>query len=454
MRIHRCATVRRADTVIAFALVMVAAGATKAQTYTLTTIANFDPATGVYFPKVGVTVDGSGNIFGATDGAAGGVYEIAAGSDTVTPVSLFSGVPPSGSTPSGVVLDGSGNLFGTTQFGGGASAEVGSVFEIAKSSHAASTLFAFNDAPGANPVSSVTLDAAGDIFGTTQDGGEGGGNGDGTVFEIPASTGVLTTLWSFDLTDGFEPQAGLTLDSSGDVFGTTAGGGAGPGAGVGTVFEIDPSADTFRTLASFEDTNGSDPLGDLVLDGSGDLFGTSFGGGTDNAGTVFEIVKNSGVITTLASFDGADGYGPEGGLVRDAHGDLFGTTQAGGAPGDLGGAGGAGDGTVFELAAGSGTITTLAAFDGTDGEFPYSGLVVDSGGNLYGTTQQGGTDGVGTVFELTAAAPEPGALALLVALAPAALAGVRRRRIIRFPPQTFRREKSFGAAATFASRPS
>ena len=198
------------------------------------------------------------------------------------------------------------------------------------------------------------------------------------MFEVQAGSGTITTLASFNLSNGANPDARLVEDSSGNLFGTTYMGGAN---GDGTVFEVQAGSGTITTLASFNGTNGQWSEAGLVEDSSGNLFGTTQYSGANGEGTVFEVQAGSGTITTLASFNGTNGAGPEAGLVKDSGGNLFGTTVAGGANGD---------GTVFEVQAGSGTITTLASFNGTNGANPYAGLVEDSSGNFFGTTYEGG----------------------------------------------------------------
>ena len=200
-------------------------------------------------------------------------------------------------------------------------------------------------------------------------------------------SGTITTLASFDSTNGADPFGGLVEDQSGDLFGTTSEGGA---SGVGTVFEVQAGSGIITTLASFNGTNGDRPYGNLILDSSGDLFGTTEEGGADDDGTVFEVRAGSGAITTLVSFNGTDGAEPAGALVEDQSGDLFGTTEFGG---------GFNMGTVFEVQAGSGAVTTLASFDGTNGADPVGGLTMDASGNLFGTTYEGGANGQGLVFE-------------------------------------------------------
>jgi uncharacterized repeat protein (TIGR03803 family) len=200
----------------------------------------------------------------------------------------------------------------------------------------------------------------------------------------------ITTLASFGSSSGFSPQAGLLEDSSGNLFGTTFYGGT---YGDGTVYEIAAGSGVVTTLASFASfPNYCRPNGKLVEDSSGDLFGT-----TQLAGTVFEVVHGSGVVTTIATLGGTDGSSPNNCLIMDSGGNLFGTTYQNG---DYG------YGTVFEVVAGSGAATALASFNKTDGSFPAGCLVEDSSGNLFGLTGEGGANpgpegyGVGTVFEI------------------------------------------------------
>jgi uncharacterized repeat protein (TIGR03803 family) len=242
----------------------------------------------------------------------------------------------------------------------------------------------------------------------------------------------LSTLGVFNGANGLDPTAGLIMDGSGNLYGTAAYGGASnhgtvfevakgsgtvttlasfngsngylPAAGVimdssgnlygttnsGTIFELAHGSDTITTLFSFNIPFGTYPLSGLIMDSSGNLYGTTPSGGSGGAGTVFELPKGSSTITGLfSSFGGKNGYDPSGGLIMDSSGNLYGTTNLEGA---------FNDGTIFELAHGSSTITTLASFNGT-GE-PVAGLIMDSSGNLYGTTPAGGASNDGTVFEL------------------------------------------------------
>ncbi len=188
-----------------------------------------------------------------------------------------------------------------------------------------------------------------------------------------------TTLYSFTGTgaDGASPFAGVIRDAAGDLFGTTTSGGS---SGDGTVFEIKAGSTTATTIYSFTGTggDGASPYGGLTLDSAGDLFGTTYLGGSNGNGTVFEIKAGSTTATTLYSFNGTSttGMNPEGGVTVDAAGDIFGTTVYSGPTGD---------GAVFEIAAGSTTATTLHSFTGkgADGANPSSDVTLDSAGDIF-----------------------------------------------------------------------
>ena len=200
--------------------------------------------------------------------------------------------------------------------------------------------------------------------------------------------GILQTLAVFNGTNGANSRASLVMDAGGNLYGTTSNGGA---SGYGTVFEWVKSLGTITVLASFNNTNGAHPSAGLIMDGSGNLYGTAYSGGASNGGTVFEVVKGSGAITVLGSFTTATGGYPYAGLVMDGTGNLYGTTYGGGA---------SSYGTVFEWVKSTGTIHALASFNGANGANPLAGLIIDGAGNLYGTAWHGGANNDGTVFEV------------------------------------------------------
>jgi uncharacterized repeat protein (TIGR03803 family) len=267
-----------------------------------------------------------------------------------------------------------------------------------------------NGTDGYYPRASLISDAAGNLYGTTI---YGSTYGWGTVFELTPTTGGGWTeqvLHSFgNGTDGGEPRASLIFDAAGNLYGTTYGGGiyCHSIGGCGTVFELTLTAGGNWTEAvlynfgSFTD-DGYEPSASLIFDAAGNLYGTTQFGGIHGWGTVFELTPTTGggwSEQVLLNF-GTGGAFPQAGLIFDAAGNLYGTTSEGGTN----------IGTVFELTpnvGGGWTETVLHNFgSGTDGSYPYAGLIFDAAGNLYGTTQYGGTynscsGGCGTVFELT-----------------------------------------------------
>ena len=276
-------------------------------------------------------------------------------------------------------------------------------------------------ADGQYPGSGLIGDAAGNLYGTTIFGGDYQG---GTVFELtPTANGgwTETVLHSFgNGTDGFALYGGVILDAAGNLYGTTFYGGP---RGLGTVFELTRTAGggwTETVLHSFGSSaeGAAYPLSSLVLDATGNLYGTTFGGGTyycsaihAGCGTVFELTPTAGGVwkeTVLHSFGGGnDGYYLDAGVILDAAGNLYGTTNFGGGN-DCQNAQDYGCGIVFELSpngVGRWTETVLHDFEnnGTDGSGPDTALTMDAAGNLYGTTSAGGTSTYGTVFELTPA---------------------------------------------------
>jgi uncharacterized repeat protein (TIGR03803 family) len=369
-------------------------------TPSLTTLASFTGPNGGA-PQGNLIMDPSGNLYGtASSGGASGagtVYEVARGSGTITTLASFNGTNGAGPV-AGLVMDGLGNLYGTTSevvtpLG---MLNLGTVFELVKGSGTITTLASFDGVNGANPMGSLIMDSSGNLYGTTYYGGAlyPAGDSYGTVFELVKGSGTITTLASFepDGVIGAYPVGGLVMDGSGNLWGTTFGGGLGffsNGLGYGTIFEVLKGSHTITTQGEFAPGSGDNPAASLIMGGNGNMYGTMSAGGASGDGGVFEIpVKTS---LTLASFNGANGATPEASLAIDSNGNLFGTTYGGGA---------SGDGTVFEVAQGSGTITTLASFNGTNGANPEGGLVVDGSGNVYGTTSSGGASNAGTFFEL------------------------------------------------------
>ena len=295
-----------------------------------------------------------------------------------------------GSAPLALTLGNDGNFYGTTV--GGGSGDAGTVFRVTTNG-TLTTLISFDMYNGATPYAALTLGNDGNFYGTTQGGGSSNNgtmlSNHGTVFQV-TTNGTLTTLVSFNGTDGFAPQAGLTLGNDGNFYGTTFNGGITSSSfpyGMGTVFKVTTHG-TLTTLVSFDMANGATPYAALTLGNDGNFYGTTQGGGSSNDGTAFMMTTN-GTLTTLVSFNQTNGVYPNG-LTLGNDGNFYSTTSSGGI---------SGKGTVFQVTT-NGTLTTLVSFNGTDGSGPEGELTLGTDGNFYGTTSRGGS-GYGTVFMVT-----------------------------------------------------
>jgi uncharacterized repeat protein (TIGR03803 family) len=323
----------------------------------------------------------------------------------------------------GLIQDAAGNLYGTTTAGGDVN-DFGTVFKLLPPAQQGGTwaemvLHRFNCTDGAVPNAALIQDATGNLYGTTKGGGSTCNYplspGDGTVFKLD-NTGQESVLYSFTGgADGSAPVSDLIQDAAGNLYGTTID--LYGGANVGTVFKLD-NTDKETVLYGFTGgADGAEPYGGLVEDAAGNLYGTTYYGGANNSGTVFKL-DNTGQETVLNSFTGgADGGFPPAGLVRDAAGNLHGTTESGGNLNCISGKLAPGCGTVFEVD-NTGNFTVLYTFcsasNCTDGSNPFAGLIQDATGNLYGTTRFGGANvspngfGGGAVFKLLPPAQQGG----------------------------------------------
>jgi uncharacterized repeat protein (TIGR03803 family) len=363
----------------------IATPAAQAQTYTLLHRFRVSPTDGAN-PHAGLIGDPAGNLYGTTDyGGAFGfgvVFKLDKTGETV--LYSFTGGADGGNPLAGLIRDAAGNLYGTTSYGGASG--WGVVFKL-DTTGAETVLDTFTPrADGVYPDAGLIGDSAGNLYGTTYDGGASNG---GVVFKLD-TTRAETVLYSFTGgADGGHPEAGLIRDPAGNLYGATRWGGA---FGCGVVFKLD-TAGTETVLYSFTGrADGAYPVAGLIQDSAGNLYGTTYEGGASGLGVVFKL-DTTGTETVLHTFTGGtDGANPWAGLVRDLAGNLYGTTYDGGA---------SNGGVVFKLDT-TGTETVLHTFTGgaADGQYPYAGLIRDPAGNLYGTTYRGGFAGQGVVFKI------------------------------------------------------
>ncbi|MGA9724303.1 MAG: choice-of-anchor tandem repeat GloVer-containing protein [Candidatus Binatus sp.] len=378
-------------------------------------------------PQAGLIQGIDGNFYGTTvlgganQGEPGTVFKLTP-SGTLTTLYSFCSKPgcTDGAAPTaGVIQDSDGNLYGTD--GGGVN-NSGTVFELTPSG-TLTTLYSFcsqtDCTDGQEPSGGVVRDSAGNLYGTTH---QGGANFAGTVFKL-APSGTLTTLHAFDTADGIAP-ANLIMGLDGNLYGVATSGGA---EGEGTVFKVTPSGSltTLYTFCSVVDPktffclDGLTPVG-LSQGSDGNFYGATDGGGSNVGGTVYKLTP-SGTLTTLYSFcseaNCADGENPVS-LILGSDGNLYGTTFAGGGPNS--------DGTAFKLTP-SGTLSSYSfcsQANCADGQNPEAGLLQATNGNFYGTTTNGGANGFGTVFQFGGSpAPTPTATASATPTATATATG-------------------------------
>jgi uncharacterized repeat protein (TIGR03803 family) len=397
-------------------LVTIAAPVSPAQTFT--TLYSFTGVPDGAKPVAGLLQDAQGNLYGTTS-EGGNVLGVVFRLDTTgqeTVLHNFAGGKSDGLGPlASLIRDVQGNLYGTTQDGGNSTCNqgryCGMVFKLS-SAGKLTALHAFTGgADGSNPSGELIRDARGNFYGTAMAGGNpncsfGSFKGCGTVFEI-TKTGKFTLLYSFKGgKDGANPVAGLVRDGSGNLYGTTYSGGGHSVCGdeCGTVFKLSKTGHETLLHRFAARADGAFPSSTLVLDEHGNLYGTTRTAGRSrcHCGTIFKV-NSKGNFTVLHAFkggkdgDGKDGDQPDAGLIRDATGNLYGTTYFGG-PNNTG--------TIFKLDK-NGNEAILYSFtsdDGqgnSDGAGPAGRLLLDANGNLYGTAFYGGHDDVGTVFKLT-----------------------------------------------------
>jgi uncharacterized repeat protein (TIGR03803 family) len=389
-------------------ILLVTTIAAQAQTYTV--LHNFTGCADGDTPTSTLIWDRAGNLYGSTE--YGGIYcsydnfgvvfqfKPTEGGGVLRPLQEFSLNQNNIAFPlnyGGLTFGPDGNVYGTTEEGGLLdcySDTCGLVFRLQPPPAACTSVFClwtvtvlhqFTNSPdGAFPKSNVIFDAAGNLFGTTPD---------GSAYELsPSGRGWNETIIPY----GGSASAGFVMDNAGNLYGVGIDGSHGHGG----VFELSssPSGWTETVLYSFTDgSDGTLPVGGLILDSAGNLYGSTSHGGTGGGGTIFELSPsgNSWTLQTLCSFVGnAQNYGPQSPLTMDAAGNLYGTTMSDGH----------GVGTVFKATNSGGhwTCSDLYSWElGPNGGYPIGGVTLDANGNLFGTTSEGGTHGRGVIWEIT-----------------------------------------------------
>jgi len=377
-------------------------------------------------PAAGLIRDHAGNLYGTTvvggtgaacEGGCGTVFELtrnSSGKWQETVLYNFQAGADGKNPYGGVTLDAKGNLYGATVSGGSGGTcsgdGCGTIFKLTRSgkSWSESVLYSFTGGTdGADPGGGVVFDAKGNLYGTTPDGGSVNGCSCGVIYELsPTKSGSWKQRVVHTFTGGNDGSTGslglLHFDKTGNLYGVAELGGA---HAAGTAFEMSPASAgkwKFITIDGFKGMpHAGFPYGGLISDATGSLYGTTYYGGANGLGSVFKLTRGSNGKWSerlLYSFQtGTDGNSPTSTLVFDAHGNLYGTTSAGGDAN--------GDGTVFKLipiSGGKWKENVVHRFKNSpDGANSYYGMAIDKAGNLYGTTAIGGTNGQGVIFEIT-----------------------------------------------------
>ena len=397
--------------IIFFALTIASSPGASGQTYTV--LHDFADGGDGGFPYTGLTIDTAGNFYGTTDiGGTHGhgvIYRLKRGGAgwLLTPIYSFAG-GRDGSGPQGrVTIARDGTLYGTTTAGG--TRDRGTVFRLQPQAAAPRTALQdwtktlvhdFNGIDGGLPQGDLMFDTAGNIYGTSLGGGD---NNWGTIYKLSPSGGGWTESVLYSASedhDGIQPLGGVVMDAAGNLYGTFSF----SSGGNGMVFKLSPSGSgwTLENLHNFgfDGDNGIQPQSGLIFDHAGNLFGTTFYGGTFlPGGAVYELSPSGGSwsYNTIASLLDGDG-GPVDKLMMDSAGNLYGTALNAGA---------FGYGSIFKLtpSAGGWTYTSLhdfcaGGFPCADGEEPRSNVVMDAAGNLYGTASTGGANNQGVIWQI------------------------------------------------------
>jgi uncharacterized repeat protein (TIGR03803 family) len=350
-----------------------------------------------YAPFAGLVQGTDGALYGTTywggTNGYGTVFKLSTDGSNYTPLYSFTGAGGDGRYPrAGLVQGTDGALYGTTQSGG--EWGDGLVYKLGTNGTGYTRLHSFCSAAldGASPYAGLLQGTDGALYGTTRSGGT---NGYGIVFKLGSDGNAYTPLHSFTGADGdgASPSAGLVQGRDGALYGTTYSGGTN---GYGMVFKLSTEGSSYTPLYSLTAASGygANPYTDLIQGSDGVLYGTCFYNGSNNCGMVFKLSTNGAGYTPLHSFAGWDGQNPQAALVQGSDGALYGTTYNGGTDAS---------GVVFKLSTNGAGHTLLYSFTGAngDGARPYAGLIQGGDGALYGTTGWGWTNGCGMVFRLS-----------------------------------------------------
>jgi uncharacterized repeat protein (TIGR03803 family) len=349
------------------------------------TIHSFTGANGA-FPKARVTVSGD-YVYGSTSSGggpsqSGTLFRMKLDGSSFNSIYVFNG--SDGRSPSSpLILAPDGFFYGSTLSGG--TGDRGTIFRINSDATIVEIVYAFSDCSEICAPQNVTL-VDGYLYGTA---GGAGASDPGAVFRVMPNGSSFSVVHEFSFCEGgCYPQAGTILAADGFLYGTTISGGP---SGFGTIFKIKPDGTSFEILHGFIGNDGASPVGGLTVAPDGFLYGTTGAGGSTSTGTIFKIKTDGTSFSNIYSFFCGNGCGPQSALTLGPDGLLYGTTFAGGFTSN---------GTVFRASPDGTSINTVYSFNGFDGANPQTEVVFGSDGYLYGTTANGGSSGLGTVYRV------------------------------------------------------
>jgi uncharacterized repeat protein (TIGR03803 family) len=324
-----------------------------------------------------------GTTAGGSPGSPGSIFRVMPDGTSFSFIHAFSFCDGGCHPQSGAILATDGLLYGTTIFGGPTG--FGTIFRVRPDGMAFDIVHGFDGDDGAFPAGNLIRAPDGFLYGTTPG---GGATSNGTVFKVQTDGTSFSIIHSFFCSNGCSPQGSVILAPDGFLYGTTASGGA---TFSGTVFRVMPDGTSFSTVYSFNGSDGANPQAGVILAPDGYLYGTTVNGGLSGVGAVFRVKPDGTSFSVVHSFNGSDGANPQGSVNLGPDGFLYGTTFNGGA---------LSNGTVFRVKPDGSSFSTIYGFNGNDGANPQGNLNLGSDGFLYGSTLSGGRDFGGTIFRL------------------------------------------------------
>jgi uncharacterized repeat protein (TIGR03803 family) len=346
-------------------------------------------------PNAGVIQGSDGALYGTTvNGGSNGdgvVFKVNPDGSNFQVLYTFTGGNDGAYPYAGVIQGRDGALYGTTPDGGANG--FGVLFKVNPDGSNFQVLHSFSYNDGANPYAGVIQGRDGALYGTTE---VGGANGVGVVYKVNPDGSNFQVLYTFTGgSDGANPTAGVIQSRDGALYGTTVFGGSN---NYGVVFKVNPDGSNFQVIYTFKDSDGAYPSAGVIQGSDGALYGTTPDGGVNGDGVVYKVNPDGSNFQVIYTFKGSDGANPEAGVIQGKDGALYGTTYNGGSNGD---------GVVYKVNPDGSNFQVLHTFsaldnnsDNPDGALPYAGVIQGRNGNLYGTTNGGGADGLGVIFRI------------------------------------------------------